>query len=204
MASSSSSLYSVAESATDARSALLVGQLEEFRKHLLGLALGEPATAVANGDGRHRAIGRSGNLDGRSVWRKLSRVAQQVVQHLAEPSRVRHEWGHTRQVRPEHRASARRTLKRAAGVVDGRAQLDRLRRHRQRTRLDARDVEQVIARGYPGVFVEGPSRMARDFSVLSQSTKLGIAKDGVVQLVEGYGTLSDTRWRQLLAALAAR
>ena len=45
--------------------------------------------------------------------------------------------------------------------------------------------------------------MARDFGVLSQSTKLGIASDGVVQFKQGYGTLNDTRWRELLQSLAA-
>jgi len=58
------------------------------------------------------------------------------------------------------------------------------------------------AQGYPGLFVEGPISMARDFRVLTQSTKLGIGADGVVRFVEGYGTLSGARWHQLLQTLA--
>ena len=61
---------------------------------------------------------------------------------------------------------------------------------------------QKNARGYPGLFTEGPDRMVRDFGVRSQSTKLGIGSDGIVLWKKGYGVSSGGDWADRLRALA--
>jgi hypothetical protein len=55
--------------------------------------------------------------------------------------------------------------------------------------------------GYPGVFAEGPDAMVRSFSVRTQSTKLGISSDGVIQFKKGYGIATDDEWRSRLQSL---
>ena len=55
---------------------------------------------------------------------------------------------------------------------------------------------------YPGTVAEGPDSMARDFGVTTQSTKLGIARDGEVLFRHGYGTSSADTWRERLRSLA--
>ena len=55
--------------------------------------------------------------------------------------------------------------------------------------------------GFPGVFAEGPDSMVRTFSVRTQSTKFGIASDGVVRFKKGYGAASAGDWRDRLQSL---
>jgi hypothetical protein len=57
-------------------------------------------------------------------------------------------------------------------------------------------------RGFPGLFAEGPDYMVRTFGVRSQSTKFGIARDGVIEWKHGYGVASPSEWADRLAALA--
>ena len=57
------------------------------------------------------------------------------------------------------------------------------------------------ARGYPGVFVQGPDGMAPQFDVRTQSTKLGITADGVIQFKQGYCSSSADQWRDRFQAL---
>jgi hypothetical protein len=58
-------------------------------------------------------------------------------------------------------------------------------------------------RGYVGTFAEAPDRMARDFNVRTQSTKIGVSADGVVQFREGYGSSNPEVWRARLNALVS-
>jgi len=55
---------------------------------------------------------------------------------------------------------------------------------------------------YPGIVAEAPNNMARDYGVTTQSTKLGIARDGEVLFRHGYGTSSADTWRERLRSLA--
>ena len=59
------------------------------------------------------------------------------------------------------------------------------------------------ARGYPETFAEGPDSMVRDFKVSTQSTKIGVTADGVIQFREGYGASSSGVWRSCLQSLVA-
>ena len=61
--------------------------------------------------------------------------------------------------------------------------------------------QQKDKQGFPGLFTEGPDAMVRTFSVRTQSTKLGIASDGVIQFKEGYGAASNAEWRDRLQSL---
>ena len=54
----------------------------------------------------------------------------------------------------------------------------------------------------PFVFAEGPNDMLRRFGITSQSTKLGIAADGLIRFKSGYGTSSPEAWLEKLHALA--
>lgn len=56
-------------------------------------------------------------------------------------------------------------------------------------------------RGYLGLFTEGPDSMVRSFEVITQSTKLGISADGVIQFRKGFGAASGSEWRTRLQAL---
>jgi thiol-disulfide isomerase/thioredoxin len=57
-------------------------------------------------------------------------------------------------------------------------------------------------RGFSGLFAEGPDAMVRTFGVRSQSTKFGVARDGLIEWKQGYGTASGGEWVDRLAALA--
>ena len=57
------------------------------------------------------------------------------------------------------------------------------------------------SRGYPGVFTEGPSSMAVEFDVRTQSTKFMMTADGVVTFKKGYGLSSADEWRERFQAL---
>ena len=54
----------------------------------------------------------------------------------------------------------------------------------------------------PFVFAEGPNDVLRRFGITSQSTKLGIAADGVIRFKNGYGTSSPEAWLEKLRGLA--
>jgi hypothetical protein len=43
--------------------------------------------------------------------------------------------------------------------------------------------------------------MVRSFEVTTQSTKLGISADGVIQFRKGFGAASGSEWRTRLQAL---
>ena len=57
-------------------------------------------------------------------------------------------------------------------------------------------------RGFPCLFAEGPDAMVRTFGVRSQSTKFSVARDGLIEWKQGYGTASGGEWVDRLAALA--
>lgn len=54
----------------------------------------------------------------------------------------------------------------------------------------------------PFTFVVGPSGLTAQYSVRSQSTKFGIAPDGVITYRGEYGSSSPGAWRQRLRELA--
>ena len=55
--------------------------------------------------------------------------------------------------------------------------------------------------GLTWTFAEGPDRMARDFSVTSQSSKVGIAPDGLITFLKGYGENPAEYWHGVLSDL---
>ena len=57
------------------------------------------------------------------------------------------------------------------------------------------------ANGLTWTFAEGPDRMVRDFGILSQSTKLGIAPDGLITFMKGYGENDASYWNGVLSGL---
>ena len=67
----------------------------------------------------------------------------------------------------------------------------------------ARLGQHAAQRGYAGLFAEGPSSLARDYNVLSQSSWVAIGRDGVVVRRRGYGADSASYWRGVLDALSA-
>ena len=52
--------------------------------------------------------------------------------------------------------------------------------------------------GTAWVMATAPAQMARDFRVLSQSTKLILDSDGVVLYREGYPAINEGSWRRVL------
>jgi len=59
-----------------------------------------------------------------------------------------------------------------------------------------------VNRGFFGLFAEGPDAMVRAFGVRSPPTKFGVARDGLIEWKQGYGTGSGGEWGDRLAALA--
>ena len=58
--------------------------------------------------------------------------------------------------------------------------------------------------GISWTMAEGPAAMVVAYAVRTQSTKLGIADDGVILLREGYGSAGPGTWTQRLEMLARR
>ena len=67
----------------------------------------------------------------------------------------------------------------------------------------ARLGQHAAGRGYAGVFAEGPSSLARDYNVLSQSSWVAIGRDGAIVGRRGYGADGASFWRGVLDALSA-
>ena len=55
--------------------------------------------------------------------------------------------------------------------------------------------------GLMWTFAQGPDHMARDFRVVSQSTKLGIGPHGIIATMKGYGSNDAAYWHDLLSGL---
>ena len=67
----------------------------------------------------------------------------------------------------------------------------------------ARLGQHAAGRGYAGVFAEGPSSLARDYNVLSQSSWVAIGRDGAIVGRRGYSADGASFWRGVLDALSA-
>ena len=55
--------------------------------------------------------------------------------------------------------------------------------------------------GLMWTFAQGPDHMARDFNVVSQSTKLGIGPHGIIATAKGDGSNDADYWHALLSDL---
>ncbi|MXW30344.1 MAG: hypothetical protein F4Z88_06320 [Chloroflexi bacterium] len=55
--------------------------------------------------------------------------------------------------------------------------------------------------GYDWIFAEGPASLVRDYNVRSQSSYVGIGRDGAILSRRGYGADGASFWRGVLDTL---